>query len=69
MANDNQNTENIQANEEQTTVQVTQVEKKPGMIKRTRQKTKDDLKRATQVEDGSIIKAVTDLWRMLFPKK
>ena len=69
MANDNQNTEHIQANEEQTTVQVTQVEKKPGMIKRTRQKTKDDLKRATQVEDGSIIKAVTDLWRMLFPKK
>lgn len=69
MANDNQNTEHIQANEEQTTVQTTQVEKKPGMIKRTRQKTKDDLKRATQVEDGSIIKAVTDLWRMLFPKK
>ena len=69
MANDNQNTEHIQANEEQTTAQTTQVEKKPGMIKRTRQKTKDDLKRATQVEDGSIIKAVTDLWRMLFPKK
>ena len=43
--------------------------KKPGLFKRARQKGKDDIKRATEIEDGSIIKAVIDLWRMLFPKK
>lgn len=73
MAEQNIN-EQEQANQIDNTEQSQQVvkvvqEKKPGVFKRARQKGRDDIKRATQIEDGSVIKAVIDLWRMLFPKK
>lgn len=64
-----QNQQNINTeNQSQQTITVVQ-EKKPGIFKRARQKSKEDIKRATEIEDGSVIKAVIDLWRMLFPKK
>lgn len=64
-----QNQQNVNTeNQPQQTITVVQ-EKKPGIFKRARQKGKEDIKRATEIEDGSVIKAVIDLWRMLFPKK
>lgn len=64
-----QNQQNVNTeNQPQQKITVVQ-EKKPGIFKRARQKGKEDIKRATEIEDGSVIKAVIDLWRMLFPKK
>jgi len=44
-------------------------EKQPGFFGKMKRNVKDDFKRATYVEEGSVIQALKDLWRMLFPKK
>lgn len=67
--NTNQQTEQPQSSEQSQQVVTVVQEKKPGMFKRARQKGKEDIKRATHVEEGSVIQAIIDLWRMLFPKK
>lgn len=65
---ENQNT-STQTNENtQQIVKVVQ-EKQPGFFGKMKRNVKDDFKRATYVEEGSVIQALKDLWRMLFPKK
>ena len=65
---ENQNT-STQTNENtQQIVKVVQ-EKQLGFFGKMKRNVKDDFKRATYVEEGSVIQALKDLWRMLFPKK
>lgn len=38
-------------------------------VKKMSSRAKSDFKRASQVEEGSLVEAIKDLYRMLFPKK
>jgi len=65
---ENQDTATQTDENAQQIVKVVQ-EKQPGFFGKMKRNVKDDFKRATYVEEGSVIQALKDLWRMLFPKK
>lgn len=67
----NEENQDIATQTDENAQQIVKVvqEKQPGFFGKMKRNVKDDFKRATYVEEGSVIQALKDLWRMLFPKK